>query len=200
MKLPKPKSEGSFEMTPAGNHVAICYMVVDLGTQESKYQDEVKRARKVMLGFELPNEKMEDGRPFAVSRRYPFSTHEKSTFRKHLESWRGKKFADTDFGPDGFDIKNLIGKTCMVNVIHTTSGDRTYANVDSISPVPKGTVLPVMENDPTYLSLEPAEFKQEDLNNLPEWIQTIVYASPEYLQLATRGKVTEAPKDDDIPF
>jgi hypothetical protein len=37
---------GSFESTPVGSHLARCYRIVDLGTQKSEYQGQVKYLHK----------------------------------------------------------------------------------------------------------------------------------------------------------
>lgn len=199
MKLPKP-STSTFEVAPAGNHLGVCYQVVDLGTQTTTYNDEVKKARRILIGWELPNELMADGRPFVVSRRYTFSVHEKAVLRKHLENWRGKKFVDEDFGEDGFDIKNLLGKACFVNVVHAVSGDKTYANVDSIAQLPKGTPAPEMVNAPIYLSLESGEFDAAVYQSLPEWLQAVIFDAPEFSKLAPTGELRGVKMEEELPF
>ena len=51
MKMPVPASGEGFERCPAGNHLAVCYEVIDLGTQEANFNKEVKHQRKVWIGF-----------------------------------------------------------------------------------------------------------------------------------------------------
>jgi hypothetical protein len=199
MKLPKP-STNTYELVPAGNHLGVCWQVIDLGTQTTTFNDEIKKARRILIGWELPNELMSDGRPFVVSRRYTFSVHEKAMFRKHLESWRGKKFADEDFGEDGFDVRNLIGKACFVNVVHSPSSDRTYANVDSVAPLPKGMPSPELVNEPIYLSLESGEFDPAVYQSLPEWLQGVIFDAPEFSKLGTTGELREVKMEEDLPF
>ena len=98
MFIPNPSEGGSFTPVPAGSHLAVCYRIIDLGTQKVVFQNENKFLRKVMVSWELPDEKMDDGRPFVISKRYTWSMHEKATLRKHLEAWRGKGFSEEDFG------------------------------------------------------------------------------------------------------
>lgn len=199
MKLPKPESN-NYELVPAGNHLGVCWQVIDLGTQTMTYNEETKKARRILVGWELPNELMSDGRPFVVSRRYTFSVHEKATFRKHLENWRGKKFTDEDFGDDGFDVKNLIGKACFVNVVHQQAGDRVYANVDSIAQLPKGMAAPELVNDPIYLSLEADEFDSAVYSALPEWLQRMIFDAPEFSRLASGGQLRDVELKEELPF
>ena len=207
MKLPAEQTGGQKELTPEGNHVAVCYEVIDLGTQEVTYLDEVKQQRKVRIGWELSGELMEDGRPFVISRRYTFSSHEKSTMRRHLEAWRGRKFKPEDFGEGGFDIRKLIGVGCMLQVVHNTKQDRTFANVQSVGSLPKGMPAPELVNQPVYFSLETGEFDSTVLASLPDWMQEIIRKSPEFAALRkTRtvedyvGEVEPAEYDDESPF
>ena len=73
---------------------------------------------------------MSDGRPFAISKRYTLSTHTKSTLRKDLESWRGRAFTPEE--EEAFDVANVCGAYCLLNVTHNQGGDgNTYANVGS---------------------------------------------------------------------
>lgn len=211
MKLPK-NDKTDFEIAPAANHVACCFKLIDLGTQKVEWQGTEKLQRKVLIGWELTNEMMADGRPFVISNRYTFSTYERAKFRQHLESWRGKAFDDEkDFGNDGaFDAKNLLGVGCLLNVVHAKSkdGSKTYANVAGIAPIPKGTTPPVPINDQIYFSLD--EPDQDVYDSLPDWVQEVISKSPEFealTQPVTDEKAAEptttetpAPPDDEIPF
>jgi len=133
---------GDFKRVPPGTHIARCYRVVDLGTQQVTYKGDSKLQRKVMVGWELFGEDEEggplqtdDGMPLVISKRYTLSLSDKARLRADLESWRGVAFTAEEL--KGFDITNLLGKFCMVNVIHATEGDKTYANIATIMPVPK---------------------------------------------------------------
>ena len=146
MSLTATKRESDFEMTPAGAFVARCYRVIDLGTQKTEYMGQSKRAPKVMLAWELIGAKpMADGRPFSISKRYTVSTHEKSTLAKDLQAWRGRAFTAEE--ARAFNIGNVLGAYCLINVTHNTGGDgNVYANVTSIMPVPKGMPKPAAVN------------------------------------------------------
>ena len=205
MKLPKNSGGGSdFELTPDGNHLAVCFQVIDLGTHTITYKDTQKEQRKVMIGWELPHERMSDGRPFMVKKRYTFSSHEKATMRRDLESWRGKKFQESDFGPGGFDIKNLLGKGCFLQVVHNDVNEKTYANVASIGSLPKGTVTPALENEVVYLSLDPEDFEPSTFEALPDWMKELIAESPEYRALnnyvAPPQQADAGDPDDGTPF
>lgn len=203
MKMPEPSS-GSFEKCPPGNHLAICYEVLDLGTQELTYQGETRHRHQIWIGWETPEELMEDGRPFVIGRRYALSSHENSTLRRDLESWRGRAFTDAEFGPNGtFTIESIIGKACFLNVVHNDVGDKTYANVEAVAPLPKSVKPPKQYNTSVYFSLDPREFDADVFASLSERMQETVARSPEFKALneqAFNQQIEEAQQHDDVPF
>ncbi|KFB11076.1 phage replication initiation protein, NGO0469 family [Nitratireductor basaltis] len=181
-----PKDEApKFDPCPQGTHTARCFRFVDLGSHEQKYQGESKGLKRlVMLSFEIPGERMDDGRPFTISKRYTWSMHEKSTLRKHLEAWRGKKFQESDLGPGGFDIRNVLGKTCTITVVHRENheGD-VFAAIDSIGAPMKGITLPEQENETVYVALEPKFFEQAEYNKLSDKMKDFIAQSPEWSRI-----------------
>jgi len=197
----------SFAPPPAGTHVAICYRVVDLGTQMIDFQGQTKFQHKIMLSWELPDELMDDGQPFSVHKRYTLSSHEKSTLRKDLESWRGKPFTDDEFGPNGtFDIKNVIGVGCMLNILHTEREGKTYANVSAVLKMVKGMPMPAMANEKVYFNLD--AFDKAAFDKLSEGIQNIIKKSPEWAKMNVQAPLDDIPppsaaddhSGEEIPF
>ena len=196
VKLPN-ESTGTFEKAPAGNHLAVCYEVIDLGTQRTEYEGEVKLQRKIWIGWELPNELMEDGRPHVIGRRYTLSSHEKSTLRKNLESWRGKAFSKEDFG--NFEISNVVGKACFLNVVHNEKKDRTYANIEAVAALPKGTPTPELMNAPIKFDLD--AFDQAVFDALTDRMKETIAMSPEFQKVTGQPVPVGAGEDDeDSPF
>lgn len=126
----KSSGNGDFELVPEGAYVARCIKVIDLGTQTLTGQFGTKQVKQVMVTWELLDEevKMQDGRPFAATQFYTASLHEKAKLRKDLEAWRGKKFSDEEL--EGFDLKNVLGSYCMLQIVHSQDGQ--YANVNAI--------------------------------------------------------------------
>jgi hypothetical protein len=181
MYLPKP-SESTFELPPAGTHIGICYRVLDLGTQDGSYNGKPTRKHKIMISWELPDEKMTDGRPFVVSQRYTWSMSDKAALRKDLESWRGKPFTDADFGPGGFDIRKLLGVPCLLTIVHT-EGDTKYANIKSVTGLMKGMAAPPLTNDKVFLGLTVELWEPEVFYKLSDGMQETIKSSPEYAEL-----------------
>lgn len=187
MHLPKNEG-GNFEQTPAGTFIARCYRFIDLGSHEQTYQGESKGLKRlVMIGFELPTELMQEGewagKPFSIHKRYTWSTHEKATMRKDLESWRGKKFNDADFGPGGFDVRNLLGVPATLTVVHSENGERVYSNIASIGQPMRGVPIPDQVNQSVYLSLEKEHFDGNVFDSLSDKLKDFIRETPEYRRL-----------------
>ena len=181
---------GSFETTPVGSHLARCYRIVDVGTQKSEYQGQVKYLHKVMLGWEIHgvNEdgtpiKMMDGRSFVMFKNYTLSWSDKATLRIDLQAWRGRPFTAEEMRR--FDLKTVLGAWCMLNVIERAGQDgKMYVNVANISPVPamiKQAGLPaaVKKNEMFNLS----EPDMEMFNTFSENLKKKIMASPEWEKL-----------------
>ena len=203
MYIPAP-TESNFAPCPAGTHLGLCYRVIDLGTQVSNFDGETKTAHKIMLSWEIPEEKMEDGRPFMISKTFTWSMHEKATLRKWLEAWRALAFSERDFGPGGFDIKNVLGKACTLSIVHTQKNDKIYANVSSLGKVMKGVTVPHLTNPTSYLWLNQERWDAAVFSQLSAPWQAKIMSSPEYMELM---KHNDAPRDDgefhgdeNIPF
>lgn len=181
--LPAPDDK-QFTPVPQGNHIAVCYRVIDLGTQQGEWKGKITHRRKLLISWEIPDEKMEDGRPFTIGQKFTWSMSENATLRQILESWRGKAFTEADFGPQGFDIMNIIGVGCMLNVVHAHRNGKTYANIASVAKLPKGITAPGPTNARNYVWLSKEEFIQQNFDNLTEGLKALITQSPEYKALA----------------
>lgn len=185
MPLPMPNKGADFEQAPAGAHIAVCYRVVDLGTQDTTYMGQAKRQHLILISWELANERMSDGRPFSVSKRYTYSSSPKANLRKDLESWRGRPFEDWEFGE--FDIGKLLGAGCMLNVVHEQKGENVYTNIAAIMRLPKGTPAPHPTNPMLCFSLFDRPFDYQGFGTLSERLQEVIKRAPEY-QAAIDGR------------
>jgi len=169
---------------PAGTHLARCYSMVHVGTVEWTYQGEIKNTDKVRLTFELPDElrifNADNGeQPMVISKEYTLSLHEKSNLRKELETWRGKKFDDSE--TENFDVSKLIGQPCYLSIIHSTAkNNNTYANIGGISKLPKGITAPPQINPSFEFNFDDC-FDTEWLKSAPVFLQDMIRQTPEYL-------------------
>lgn len=189
--LPKPNDK-TFELAPQGNHIAICYRVIDLGTQAGEFKGVPNRKHKILISWEIPDELMADGKPFTISQRFTWSMADNATLRQTLESWRGRAFTEADFGNNGFDIKNLLGVPCMLNIVHATNNGKTYDNVKSIAKLPKGTTAPAGVNPPSFVWLSREEFSQAAFDKLSEGLKAMLSGSPEFKMMSEPGAIRDA--------
>jgi hypothetical protein len=132
----------AFTPCPAGSYLARCVSLIDLGTQTSTYEGETKRARKVLVAWEILDDetRKDDGTPFVLSKRYTQSLHEKAALRKTLASWRGRDFTPVEL--KGFDLAGVLGKDAFLSVIHTDKDGKTFANIAAVMKPPKGMTRP----------------------------------------------------------
>lgn len=191
------ESGGDFELAPADTHVATCYRVIDLGTQKVEFQGEAKFQHKIMISWEL-DVLMADGRPFSIHKRYTFSSHEKANLRQDLESWRGVPFTPEDMGK--FKLANLLGKSCLIGIVHTTKNGKTYANISSIMKLPKGMTPPALVNE--LLEFDLGEFNQEVFDKLSNGLKETIRLSPEYAQAVggSKDETVTGHLNDDPPY
>jgi hypothetical protein len=146
------KGGKEFAKVSAGTHMAVCTLVADVGLQpgSGKFPDP---KIKIYLRFEIPSERIayeKDGQqvegPAVIYHNWNASMNAKATMRKHIESWRGAKFSDAE--AEQFDVRKLLGQSCMLQVIHTEDGQ--YANVANIMAPPKGMPKLKPEGTPVY--------------------------------------------------
>ena len=135
----KQDEEKEFERHPQGLSQAICLFVEDIGLQKTAgYQgkpDKIKR--KVVIAWES-EEKQADGNPFIITKKYTASFFKEARLLKDLEAWRGRKFTEAELA--GFDLDAVIGKNCLLNIVHNEKEGKTYANIQGLVPLKAGMV------------------------------------------------------------
>jgi hypothetical protein len=169
------KATTDFEIVPAGNHVGICNAVIDLGLQPGRGQYPAPK-HEIYVRFELPTERLKytkDGKeiegPMSVGRTFTASMSEKANLRKFVESWFGKKFASDDIAAD-FDVANILGRKCLLNITHTEKAGKTYANIANATPIPKGMVADYAQaNKSLFFDLTAPD--QLVYQQIPEWLR-----------------------------
>lgn len=199
MPLTVKASQSDFEITPEGTYIARCFKLIDLGTQTVEWNGDKKLQEKILVTWELldPDLRMKDGRPFAVSKKYTASLHEKAQLRKDLQNWRGKRFTDEEL--EGFDLKKVLGSYCQIQVVHTESNGSTYANVDAIMSTrekPEG-VNPIVHFDISEPDMEVFE-------SLSDRLKEQIKSAPEWNKKDSQDEVQDISDEpinlDDIPF
>ena len=207
---------GNFERCPPGNHLARCYRIIDLGTQKSEYQGQVKYLHKISVFWEVHGMDdegkpvlMNDGRPYGIFKNYTLSWSDKANLRLDLQSWRGKPFTQEELRR--FDLKNILNQWCMLNIIEKPGNkdNRIFSNIAGISPVPgvvKQAGLPAPVNKSEVFKIDEADM--EMFNGFSENLKAKISSSPEWQKLHGKAQMpvrqaqpAAAPlEDDDIPF
>lgn len=210
-------SQSAFRRVPPGVWVARCIHAIDLGTQKVEFQGDVKLQHKILLSWEVFGEDEYgvpltvdvDGKemPLTISSRYTLSLNAKAKLRADLEAWRGKKFTEEEL--KSFDVSKLLGAFCMLNVVESKSADgtKTYANISSITPMPRGMPKPEGKHPLVVFDLDAPDMKAFD-DFYPK-LQDTIKASVEWqarkpapapAQAAASAAESFADMTDDVPF
>lgn len=198
------------ELIPAGNYIARCYQMIEIGTVTELILGKQQILKKVRIGWELPLEtrvfREENGeQPLVISKEYTLSMNEKANLRKDLKSWRGKDFTEDE--ARSFDITKLIGVPCMLNIIHKPSKNdptRIFEEISAITSVPKGVDVPLQVNKTFILSYD--AFDRLLFDSLPDFIKNKMQGSLEYAAMnQPHARSMDSHSDisdgvDDLPF
>ena len=201
MAIPSSERAGSgkeWEKCPEGSHVARCVTLVDLGIQSTHFGDK----EQVYLGFEVYDHKVKwekDGvehqGPGLIGVTWTNNLYEEANLGKNLISWRGRPFTDEE--KKSFDLEKLLGVPCILSVVHRESNGKVYANIASVTGLPKGLPVPDKVGDLIgYSARDPDTFG--NLSKLPEWLQKKAGEGVSPEDLYSGGE--EEDFDDDIPF
>ena len=203
-----------FVIHPAGVFAARCTRIIDLGTQTGEWEGKEKKTHKIVFAFESAELMGDDqgefaGKPFLITTRYTASLGTKANMRKDLESWRGRKFTPAEI--EAFDLHNILGKACMVNMVHSdpTKDGKVYSNISAIMPLPAGMTAPKAVGELMFFTL--SDFDQDIYDKLGDYYKKAIAESDEYKALfspkpAPPSKSTAASRQaaeidaEDIPF
>ena len=198
MSLIVSENEKKFEPVSEGLHLAVCTAVIDIGSVFSEqYQ---KTQDKVILQWEIIDEKIiidEQEKNRTISKEFSKSFNEKSNLRKTLKSWRGREFTPEEL--KAFDLRNVLGVPCQLQISHSANGDKVYANIDSVVSFPKGMDKPQTDQEPFAFDLDSPAWAK-DFIKLPEWIQEKIKSSETYKNLTADGKEPSLIEDEEVPF
>ena len=129
----KPKS--NYATAPEGLWPSVCVDVADLGLKETQWGPKPK----IRITWQLEERDPESKKRFLVWREFTPSLGQKSHLLPILEAWRGRRFTKDEL--EEFDIENLLGANCQVQIIHNISDDGgIWANVQAVVPPAKGSV------------------------------------------------------------
>lgn len=203
MAILATKGEDNFKKVNPGTYVARCFSMIEIGTITSEYMGQIKKQKKVMFTWELPDEleifNEEKGlEPFAVSKTYTLSMYDKSNLRHDLESWRGQGFTDKE--AESFDVTKLLGVPCLLSVIHKPGKldpSKSYVEIASISGLGKSMTCPPQMNPTKILSFD--NWNQTLYDSLSQYLRDKIASSDEYKAMNSGVQDSqEVTKVDDV--
>ncbi|MGS0922592.1 phage replication initiation protein, NGO0469 family [Neisseria gonorrhoeae] len=102
-----------------------------------------------------------------------------------LKSWRGRDFTPEE--RDNFDLRNILGKPCLLSIAHQESSDgkTTYANISAISNKMKSYTPKHPDNAVFAFDLSDPDWANYGLLN--EKLREQIAKSPEYAE-AVNGR------------
>lgn len=182
---------GNAPTVEAGLYPAVCYGLIDIGTQENEYQGKVMYQRKAILKFELLDEFDNDDKRIVLTQIYNMSLNEKSKFRQHLRNWRGKDFTEEEL--NCFEPKNVMGSNVILNVI---VNDRGRAVIDGTAKYKSEAVA--SGRDVEYFSFDDMQKGDVIPDFISEGILNLLQKSKEWDTISHETKHNEV--EDDVPF
>lgn len=206
------KSNGTrtYERPEPGVYPARCIQVVELGRHPNRFYNPEKDhpdnafRPELLIAWEL-SEPMQDGRPFVVSWRDRNVITEKSNLCKLLTAWRGKPFSKAELLR--FELKNILDACCYLNLVESQPdrNGRTWINVESAIPLPKGIACDPRYNELIDFSI--ADIETELFDQLWPWVQAFIRNSLEYQAILppvpavpVQGMADEVMDELSVPF
>lgn len=198
--LVSENSGTKFPPISQGTHQAVCYGLVDIGTHHNAKFD--KSSHECIIMWELPEERItinDNDVARTISKRYTLSLADRANLYKDLVSWRGKSFSVQEL--EGFDLKNIMGVNCLLQIIHNENGGKTYANISAILPLLKGMLSKKAENDTIYFTFSESNVIPA---SIPAWIKELITSSKEWQTIQEQSVEDighSSPSDEsDVPF
>ena len=221
-----------FEALPEGQHIGVCYKIIDQGSRNETYprdaepnSDNTKKRKTLNVTWEIPEQKMADGRPMSISKTYTASLNENATLYKDLVTWRGKSFTKEEL--DGFDLDKMIGAPANLEIEHNANGNARVKAIfkpdefKKTETVNAGIIfdLDVYCEEFSGDSTEQTKAMCDIYDGLPEWQQNLIEESFELKGAKESGSTFETSEpaksgladlakdepvktvtDEDIPF
>lgn len=176
---------GSYTPIEEGTYMALCYGLIDTGDEYSEQYD--KCSPKFMILWELVGAGTIniDGREInrSISKSYSKSLNAKSNLRKDLRAWRGREFTEDEL--KRFDMVNILGAPCQIQIINQTSNGKTYSNIAAIMNLPKGMPRPQPTQGVVNWDFEEHQIGDDAWNAMPPWVRTKIENGETYRYITT---------------
>ena len=190
MSLTIKSDSKEFEALPEGQHLGVCYKIIDQGSRNETYprdaepnSDNTKKRKTLSVTWEIPEQTMSDGRPMSISKTYTASLNENATLYKDLVTWRGKSFTKEEL--DGFDLDKMIGAPANLEIEHNANGNARVKAIfkpdefKKTETVNAGIIfdLDVYCEEWSGDSTEQTKAMCDIYDGLPEWQQNLIEES-----------------------
>lgn len=140
--IAKAESAKKFPLPSEGQQQGVCVDVIDCGEEHNAKWNKLEP--KVAIVFQVEELNPETNKRFEVFQKCTITMAEKAHLRKFLAQWRGKSYSDDE--AKEVPLHKLEGVNGMLTIEHNTKGEKTYANIFAIAPLPKGVPKMVAEN------------------------------------------------------
>ena len=175
----KNKKGQSLPPIDGGTYPAVCVGIVDLGEQHNEKFNQYKD--KVLFIWELPGVLIEvegEQKPRWQSKDFSATLNEKSNLTKFLVPWRGKNFTEEELNGDGFDLKQMLGTGCLLQVIVEEKDGSQFNRITGCMGLPIGMPAPVTESELLWFDMD--EWDDGVMEKFPEWVQAKIKKSTQY--------------------
>lgn len=169
MKI-KPKAANAAPLIPPGTHQGVVCQLLDFGSHLVKNQKSGKEElkRKLRIIWELPFETSTfDGveRRRTIGRTFNVGYHEKGHLLPFVVALLGRQMTAKELAGE-FDTDCLLGRNCLIDVIHLTGDKGPYSFVAKAVQLARG-MTPVSPAGETRVFNLPAD---DGPIELPEWM------------------------------
>jgi hypothetical protein len=155
-----------WEIPDPGLHPATVVGLVDLGSHNNDYRGEARDPKRILfVAWELATLDT-DGKSFIVGEGFTDSLHKKANWRKLLEGWRGRAFAEGE----EFDPMSILSAKCLITLAHgmTTNGKK-YCHLAAVCPPMKGQTIPDATKPPYIFHLSMINSTAAKID-IPDWM------------------------------
>ena len=174
MKITGTSGRAERRSISEGTHIGTVVQVLDLGEQVNIFAEEDnpnKTQRKVYVTYEVPDEKLDDGRPLVIGQELTASLSPKSRLRPAIESLLGRTLVEADLADATQTLKSILGRSAFIEVEHvTTRKGTTFAKIKNVMKLSRGVNVDSPFNDLIFLDLDDAN-ANEIIQGLPNFIQ-----------------------------
>ena len=185
--------EKKYVPCPEGTQTGRISGVFNVGRQPDKG---FGASRKWIFEVEVSSALREDGSRFRLTKWMQESIFRKANMRKAIEAALGRSLTEAEAA--GFDIRTILGKPCLVTVVHKDGENGINANIEGFAALPAGMTAPELMAKPIAYNFEADGRSIPD--EVPEFIQKAIKESAEWNRpAAAKPEEDDNPFDDDIP-